>query len=228
MSRGGGRRKIPSDLVERKRRAQEEEEEADPELKELRLRAMEAEAKMTKKKEENDPLFVYIIENFTLEMERDLQRREMNPELPWGKSYKQQLEEAQDEEEYKDLLRDLRNLYKHEKPDKELQILAFVRRDRLQTERLAVKKAKTDPGAFVTSPAADEADYRTHVNKIIAEERKKEAEVKIEVKTEVKTEVKAEDEREGGEEVPTAGASGVKSDIKSEVKSEVKEEPQDK
>ena len=58
------------DLVERKRRAQEEEEEADPELKELRLRAMEAEAKMTKKKEENDPLFVYIIENFTLEMER--------------------------------------------------------------------------------------------------------------------------------------------------------------
>ena len=58
------------DLIERKRRAQEEEEEADPELKELRQRAMEAEAKMTKKKEENDPLFVFIIENFTLEMER--------------------------------------------------------------------------------------------------------------------------------------------------------------
>ena len=35
----------------------------------------------------------------------------MNPELPWGKSYKQQLEEAQDEEEYKDLLRDLRLVY---------------------------------------------------------------------------------------------------------------------
>ena len=35
----------------------------------------------------------------------------MYPELPWGKSYKQQLEEAQDEEEYKDLLRDLRFVY---------------------------------------------------------------------------------------------------------------------
>ena len=68
---------------------------------------------------------------------------------------------------------------------------------------MTAKKIKTDPrDPYVRSPAADEADFRTHLNKI--------AEVKPEVKAEVKTEVKTEDERE------------------SEVKSEVKEEPQDK
>ena len=37
---------------------------------------------------------------------------------------------AEGEGEYRELLRDLRLLYKHEKPDSELRILAFVRRDR--------------------------------------------------------------------------------------------------
>ena len=88
---------------------------------------------------------------------------------------------AQDEEEYRSLLRDLRCLYQHEKPDGELKILAFVRRDRyvnmrkfcgdfklnplsfssLQTERLAAKQGRES--VYVTSPAADEADYRTHL-----------------------------------------------------------------
>ena len=54
----------------------------------------------------------------------------MHPERPWGTSFRQQLIEAQDDDEYKTLLRDLRNLYRGEKPDAELKILAFVRRDR--------------------------------------------------------------------------------------------------
>ena len=61
---------------------------------------------------------------------QDFRRRELQPDLPWGPSFKQQLEDAQVEEEYIELLRDVRILYKHEKPDAELQILAFVRRDR--------------------------------------------------------------------------------------------------
>ena len=66
---------------------------------------------------------------------QDFRRRELQPDLPWGPSFKQQLEDAQVEEEYRELLRDLRILYKHEKPDVELQILAFIRRDRY-TEQL--------------------------------------------------------------------------------------------
>ena len=61
---------------------------------------------------------------------QDFKRREDHPDLPWGPSFKKQLDDAQAEEEYKELLRDLRLLYKHEKPDSELRILAFVRRDR--------------------------------------------------------------------------------------------------
>ena len=54
----------------------------------------------------------------------------MQPDLPWGTSFQQQLVMAQDEEEYRSLLGDLRSLYRDEKPDGELRILAFVRRDR--------------------------------------------------------------------------------------------------
>ena len=63
---------------------------------------------------------------------QDFERREAHPDLPWGPSFKQQLEDAvaEGEGEYRELLRDLRLLYKHEKPDSELRILAFVRRDR--------------------------------------------------------------------------------------------------
>jgi len=121
----GGRRKITQGLSERKRKA------------------------------ENDPLFQFIIDNFKEEVERDLERRESQPELPWGTSFRQQLMEAQEEEEFKALLGHLRNLYRNQKPDAELKILAFVRRDRLQTERLAAKH----PHLHVRSLAADEADH---------------------------------------------------------------------
>jgi len=200
MVGNGGRRKITQGLSERKRKA------------------------------ENDPLFQFIIDNFKEEVERDLERRESQPELPWGTSFRQQLMEAQEEEEFKALLGNLRNIYRNDKParlgsieiqsrssldrshflaryrsrraifyvscvlkilfpytrdtlnvsdeprycigvgvadtyflyrdqpckpDTELKILAFVRRDRLQTERLAAKH----PHLTVTSLAADEAHY---------------------------------------------------------------------
>jgi len=211
MSRGGGgRRVISHDLADRKRKAEEEEEANNPILAELRDRAREAEKKLSKKKEENDPLFQFIIDSFKEEMERDFARREERPELPWGPSFKQQLEDAQVEEEYRELLRDLRLLYKHEKPDSELRILAFVRRDRLQTERLAAKKAKEDPeGArFVTSPAADLADYRTYLKK---EEEVKEEETEKEEGTEKKEDTEKEKEKDN---------NGDEKEIKKEVKQE--------
>jgi len=164
---GGGRRVISRELSNRKRKAEEEEELADPEIAEHREKARQAEAKLSKKKKENDPLFQFIINSFREETERDLKRRELHPERPWGTSFRQQLIEAQDDDEYKTLLRDLRNLYRGEKPDAELKILAFVRRDRLQTERLAAKHGRD--GVYITSPAADEADYRTHLPKKVAE-----------------------------------------------------------
>jgi len=157
----GGRRKISRELSERKRKAEEEEDLANPELAELHELARQAEGKLSKKKEENDPLFQFIITSFKEEVEKDLRRRELQPDLPWGTSFQQQLVMAQDEEEYRSLLGDLRSLYRDEKPDGELRILAFVRRDRLRTERLAAKQGRES--VFVTSPAADEADYRTHL-----------------------------------------------------------------
>lgn len=192
MSRGGSRRKISNGLADRKRKFEEEEEANNPALAELREKARKAEKTLAKKKEENDPLFQFIIDSFREEMDRDFRRRELQPDLPWGPSFKQQLEDAQVEEEYIELLRDVRILYKHEKPDAELQILAFVRRDRMQTERLAAIVAETDPeGAkYTTSPCADLADYRTHLNK-----KKKETEDKTE-----DNEGQEEEKSEEGEE----------------------------
>ena len=85
-------------------------------------------------------------------------------------------------------------------------IISFFRYFRLQTERLAAKKAKEDPeGArFVTSPAADLADYRTYL--------KKEEEVKEEEK-----ETEKEEETEKKEEKDN---NGDEKEIKKEVKQE--------
>jgi len=218
MSRGGGRRKISNDLADRKRKFKEDEEANDPVLVELREKARKAEKTLSQKKEENDPLFQYIIDTFRDEMDRDFKRREVQPDLPWGPSFKQQLEDAQVEEEYRELLRDLRILYKHEKPDAELQILAFVRRDRMQTERLAAIVAETDPeGAkYTTSPAADLSDYRTHLNK-----KKKETEDKTE-----DNEGQDEEKSEEGEEDEGDPKSDNKADeekVKADVKCEESE-----
>ena len=57
-------------MADRKRKAEEEEEANNPILAELRERAREAEKKLSKKKEENDPLFQFIIDSFKEEMER--------------------------------------------------------------------------------------------------------------------------------------------------------------
>ena len=58
------------ELVDRKRKADEEEEANNPALAELRERARQAEKELAKKKEENDPLFQFIINSFKEEMEK--------------------------------------------------------------------------------------------------------------------------------------------------------------
>ena len=61
---------FPKNLADRKRKAEEDEEANNPALKEMRERMRQAEAKLSKKKEENDPLFQFIIDSFKEEMQR--------------------------------------------------------------------------------------------------------------------------------------------------------------
>ena len=151
------------ELAEKKCKADKEEKEAyvSPELAEYRESLRKAELKLKQKKKETDPLFGFIITSFNEEIQRDLRRRELEPHLPWGTPFHRQLTLAQDEEEYMEIMRDLRKLYQHEKPEYELKVLAFVRRDRLRTERLEVKGKRESLNA--SSPAAAEADYRNHL-----------------------------------------------------------------
>lgn len=151
------------ELAEKKCKAKKKEEEAyvSPELAEYRESLRKAELKLKQKKKETDPLFGFIITSFNEEIQRDLRRRELEPHLPWGTPFHRQLTLAQDEEEYMEIMRDLRKLYQHEKPEYELKVLAFVRRDRLRTERLEVKGKRESINA--SSPAAAEADYRNHL-----------------------------------------------------------------
>ena len=58
------------ELSERKRKAEEEEELNNPELKDLRENARLAEIKLSEKKAENDPLFLFIINSFKEEVEK--------------------------------------------------------------------------------------------------------------------------------------------------------------
>ena len=83
---------------------------------------------------------------------------------------------------------------------------------RLQTERLAAKKAKEDPeGArFVTSPAADLADYRTYLKKE-EEVKEEEKETEKEEETEKKEETEKEEMKDN---------NGDEKEIKKEVKQE--------
>ena len=151
------------ELAEKKGKAKKKEEEAyvSPELAEYRESLRKAELKLKQKKKETDPLFCFIITSFNEEIQRDLRRRELEPHLPWGTPFHRQLTLAQDEEEYMEIMRDLRKLYQHEKPEYELKVLAFVRRDRLRTERLEVKGKRESLNA--SSPAAAEADYKNHL-----------------------------------------------------------------
>ena len=151
------------ELAEKVCKAKKEEKEAyvSPELAEYRESLRKAELKLKQKKKETDPLFGFIITSFNEEVQGDLRRRELEPHLPWGTPFHRQLTLAQDEEEYMEIMRDLRKLYQHEKPEYELKVLAFVRRDRLRTERLEVKGKRESINA--SSPAAAEADYRNHL-----------------------------------------------------------------
>ena len=163
MKKPGGRRTVTPELAEKKCKAKKKEEEAyvSPELAEYRESLRKAELKLKQKKKETDPLFGFIVTSFNEEVQRDLRRRELEPHLPWGTPFHRQLTLAQDEEEYMEIMRDLRKLYQHEKPEYELKVLAFVRRDRLRTERLEVKGKRESINA--SSPAAAEADYKNHL-----------------------------------------------------------------
>ena len=78
--------------------------------------------------------------------------------------FKQQLEDAfaEDEDsEYHEILRTLRTLYPHGRTESDLRIIAFIRRDRFRTERIASALAEFNPDAALhaSSPAAALADY---------------------------------------------------------------------
>lgn len=79
--------------------------------------------------------------------------------------FKQQLEDAVaegEDSEFHEILRTLRNLYPRGRSEYDLRILAFVRRDRIQTERVASEIAQFNPEAaalYATSPAAELAHY---------------------------------------------------------------------
>ena len=83
------RRVISRDLGDRQRRAEEEEEASNPGLAELRERARQATRRLADRALRLAPLVDDIITSFKSEVERDLQRREDNPDLPWGPSYQQ-------------------------------------------------------------------------------------------------------------------------------------------
>ena len=83
------RRIISRELGDRQRRAEEEEETSSPVLVELRERARQATRRLTDRALSVSPLIDDMITAFKCEVELDLQRREDNPDLPWGPSYQQ-------------------------------------------------------------------------------------------------------------------------------------------
>ena len=70
--------------------------------------------------------------------------------------FKQQLEDAVaegEDSEYQEILRTLRTLYPRGRSESDLRILAFVRRDRIQTERVASEIAQFNPEAALNTPS---------------------------------------------------------------------------
>ena len=98
-----------------------------------------------------------IIEGFEEEVERDARRRADHPNLNWGPSYRQQMVESRKDPRFRRELEDIRKA-NPKLSLKQVRILAFVRCDRILTEKLEEGALgdgqKLLSGFHVASPAA--------------------------------------------------------------------------
>jgi len=113
------------------------------------------------KKGQADPISAFIIEAYEEEMKRGAERRALRPDLQWGPSFRSQMLDARRDPRFrmeiasamKQLKKELGDLTTHQ-----LRVLAFVRVDRLRTERI-LEEAQRDgqvlrKGWSVCSPAS--------------------------------------------------------------------------
>lgn len=105
----------------------------------------------------------WLVESWKAEMKRDTLRRERNPKKARGRSFSEQLKDAQTNVEYRGILKEFYNSYKagDHMPYAAMRVMAFIRLDRLRTERLVAKIEKSDPAAarMVVSPSVVLAGY---------------------------------------------------------------------
>ena len=126
-----------------------------------RLRAEASEFLIKRPSQEGNPalegLAKAIIEGFEAEMERDARRRADHPNLNWGPSYRQQMVESRKDPRFRRELEDIRKA-NPKLSLKQVRILAFVRCDRILTEKLEEGALgdgqKLLSGFHVASPAA--------------------------------------------------------------------------
>ena len=125
-----------------------------------------------------DELLRFILKSFEEELTRDARKRFMYPEVEWGPSIREQLGQARKEVRFRENLEHIRKLYGRELNRRQMRVVAFVRTDRMTSDKLR-EEAEDDEqvlseGFWVSSAAALlSADIRKNRSLYLAARRKR-------------------------------------------------------
>ena len=125
-----------------------------------------------------DGLLGFILKTFDEELIRDAKKRFMYPEVEWGPSIREQFGQARKEVRFRENLEHIRKLYGRELNRRQMRAIAFVRTDRMTSEKLR-EEAEDDEqvlsnGFWVSSVAALlSADIRKNRSLYLAARRRR-------------------------------------------------------
>ena len=125
-----------------------------------------------------DGLLGFILKTFDEELIRDAKKRFMYPEVEWGPSIREQLGQARKEVRFRENLEHIRKLYGRELNRRQMRVVAFVRTDRMTSEKLR-EEAEDDEqvlsnGFWVSSKVALlSADIRKNRSLYLAAKRRR-------------------------------------------------------
>ena len=125
-----------------------------------------------------DGLLGFILKTFDEELIRDAKKRFMYPEVEWGPSIREQFGQARKEVRFRENLEHIRKLYGRELNRRQMRAIAFVRTDRMTSEKLR-EEAEDDEqvlsnGFWVSSKVALlSADIRKNRSLYLAARRRR-------------------------------------------------------
>ena len=125
-----------------------------------------------------DGLLGFILKTFDEELIRDAKKRFMYPEVEWGPSIREQFGQARKEVRFRENLEHIRKLYGRELNRRQMRAIAFVRTDRMTSEKLREEAEDDDQvlsnGFWVASKVALlSADIRKNRSLYLAARRRR-------------------------------------------------------